>query len=112
MNLRKYLFFTAIIAVNLGVILSCTSKKTTSPQDVLTIHDKEINEIIEGMTLEEKVEMLHSKTIMSSEGIPRLGIPEIKYADGPFGIREEVGNGFRPLGWTTDSATYFPTGSA
>lgn len=112
MNLRKYLFFTAIIAVNLGVILSCTPKKTTSPQDVLTIHDKEINEIIEGMTLEEKVEMLHSKTIMSSEGIPRLGIPEIKYADGPFGIREEVGNGFRPLGWTTDSATYFPTGSA
>lgn len=31
MNLRKYLFFTAIIAVNLGVILSCTSKKTISP---------------------------------------------------------------------------------
>lgn len=109
MNLRKLLFFTAIIAVNLGIILSCTPK---SPQDVLTIHDKEINEIIKGMTLEEKVEMLHSKTIMSSEGIPRLGIPEIRYADGPFGIREEVGNGFRPLGWTTDSATYFPTGSA
>ena len=111
MNLRKYLFFTAIIAVNLSVILGCTPKKR-HPQDVLTIHDKEINEIIEGMTLEEKVEMLHSKTIMSSEGIPRLGIPEIKYADGPFGIREEVGNGFRPLGWTTDSASYFPTGSA
>ncbi len=82
MNLRKLLFFTAIIAVNLGIILSCTP---TSPQDALTIHDKEINEIIEGMTLEEKVEMLHSKTIMSSEGIPRLGIPEIRYADGPFG---------------------------
>ena len=109
MNLRKLLFLTAIIAVNLGIILSCTPK---SPQDVLTIHDKEINEIIKGMTLEEKVEMLHSKTIMSSEGIPRLGIPEIRYADGPFGIREEVGNGFRPIGWTTDSATYFPTGSA
>jgi beta-glucosidase len=111
MNLRKYLFFATIIAVNLGMSMGCTQKKS-SPQDVLTIHDEEINEIIEGMTLEEKVEMLHSKTIMSSEGIPRLGIPEIKYADGPFGIREEVGNGFRPVGWTTDSATYFPTGSA
>ena len=37
----------------------------------------------------------------------------IAYADGPFGIREEgVPNGFQSAGWTVDSATYFPTGSA
>ncbi|MBQ7899148.1 MAG: glycoside hydrolase family 3 C-terminal domain-containing protein [Bacteroidales bacterium] len=83
-----------------------------SPQDRLTLNDKKINEIIAQMTLEEKVEMLHSKTNMSSEGVPRLGIQDIKYTDGPFGIREENGDGFRPLGWTLDSATYFPTGSA
>ncbi len=82
------------------------------PQDRLLAHDKEINKIIAGMSLEEKVEMLHGKTNMSSEGIPRLGIQEIRYADGPFGIREENGDHFVPLGWTTDSATYFPTGSA
>lgn len=75
-------------------------------------HEAEIDAIIARMTLEEKVQMLHSKTIMSSEGVPRLGIQDIKYADGPFGVREEVGDGFRPLGWQTDSATYFPTGSA
>ncbi len=83
-----------------------------SPQDRLTVNDKKINEIIAQMTLEEKVEMLHSKTNMSSEGVPRLGIQDIKYTDGPFGIREENGDGFRPLGWKLDSATYFPTGSA
>ena len=83
-----------------------------SPQDKLTVNDKEINKIIAQMTLEEKVEMLHSKTNMSSEGVPRLGIQDIKYTDGPFGIREENGDGFRSLGWTLDSATYFPTGSA
>ena len=83
-----------------------------SPQDRLTVNDKKINEIIGQMTLEEKVEMLHSKTNMSSEGVPRLGIQDIKYTDGPFGIREENGDGFRSLGWTLDSATYFPTGSA
>ena len=89
---------------------SCAPKQT--PQELLTIHDAEINEIIAQMTLEEKVEMLHSKTNMSSEGVPRLGIQDIKYTDGPFGIREENGDGFRSLGWTLDSATYFPTGSA
>ena len=42
-----------------------------SPQEKLTVNDKKINEIIAQMTLEEKVEMLHSKTNMSSEGGPR-----------------------------------------
>ena len=84
----------------------------TSPQDRLTVNDRKIDKIITQMTLEEKVEMLHSKTNMSSEGVPRLGIQDIKYTDGPFGIREENGDGFRPLGWKLDSATYFPTGSA
>ncbi len=90
--------------------IACAGPK--SPQDRLTVNDKKIDMIIAQMTLEEKVQMLHSKTIMSSEGVPRLGIQDIKYADGPFGVREEVGDGFRPKGWQTDSATYFPTGSA
>lgn len=91
----------------LTLVVSCLS-----PQDKLLVNDKKINGIIAQMSLEEKVEMLHSKTNMSSEGVPRLGIQDIKYTDGPFGIREENGDGFRPLGWKLDSATYFPTGSA
>ena len=90
---------------------ACAGPK--SPQDRLTVNDKKIDRIIAQMTLEEKVEMLHSKTNMSSAGVERLGIADINYADGPFGIREEgVPNGFTPAGWTLDSATYFPTGSA
>ena len=84
-----------------------------SPQDKLTVNDKKIDAIIAQMTLEEKVNMLHSKTNMSSAGVERLGIADMNYADGPFGIREEgVPNGFQSAGWTLDSATYFPTGSA
>ena len=93
------------------LIAACAGPK--SPQDRLTVNDKKIDKIIEQMTLEEKVEMLHSKTNMSSAGVPRLGIADMNYADGPFGIREEgVPNGFTPAGWKLDSATYFPTGSA
>ena len=102
-------FITLALALLVGGFSACNN---LSPQDRLTVNDDKINDIIAQMTLEEKVEMLHSKTIMSSEGVPRLGIQDIKYADGPFGCREEVGDGFRALGWTLDSATYFPTGSA
>lgn len=104
----KRILYLAVLAV----MATCCTRKPTSLQDRLTSNDGKINEIIAQMTLEEKVEMLHSKTNMSSEGVPRLGIRDIKYTDGPFGIREENGDGFRPLGWTLDSATYFPTGSA
>ena len=84
-----------------------------SPQDHLTVNDSKINKIIAQMTLEEKVNMLHSKTNMSSAGVERLGIADMNYADGPFGIREEgQPNGFMSAGWKLDSATYFPTGSA
>ena len=102
--MKKYLYSAALLILAIGCSMS--------PQERLTVNDRKINKIIAQMTLEEKVEMLHSKTNMSSEGVPRLGIQDIKYTDGPFGIREENGDGFRPLGWKLDSATYFPTGSA
>ncbi len=103
----------SIIVLSFALAAAACTPKAVSPQDKLTAHDEDINAIIAQMSLEEKVEMLHSKTNMSSEGVPRLGIQDIKYADGPFGIREEgVPNGFQSAGWITDSATYFPTGSA
>ena len=105
----KRLFY---LAAALFVAAACGTSEQ-APVDPLTAHDAEIDEIIAQMTLEEKVEMLHSKTNMSSAGVPRLGIADINYADGPFGIREEgQPNGFMSAGWKLDSATFFPTGSA
>ena len=100
-----------LLLVPVLLAVSCGSAQT--PQDKLTVNDKKIDQLIAQMTLEEKVNMLHSKTNMSSAGVERLGIADMHYADGPFGIREEgVPNGFQSAGWTLDSATYFPTGSA
>ena len=88
-------------------------KQAQMHQSRLFSHETEIDNIIKGMTLEEKIEMLHGKNMFSSAGIPRLGVADVEYADGPFGIREEM----EPHSWnsahlTTDSATFFPTGSA
>ena len=100
-----------LLLVPVLLAVSCGSAQT--PQDKLTVNDKKIDQLIAQMTLEEKVNMLHSKTNMSSAGVERLGIADMHYADGPFGIREEgVPNGFQSAGWKLDSATYFPTGSA
>ena len=93
-------------------VLSVTLQAQTYPTKLLD-NEQRIDEIVGSMTLEEKVEMLHGKNMFSSAGIPRLGIADVEYADGPFGIREEM----EPHSWnsahlTTDSATFFPTGSA
>ena len=106
--MKRILFMFAAAAL---AAAACSTPQ--SLQDKLTVNDGKINAVIAQMTLEEKVEMLHSKTNMSSAGVERLGIADMHYADGPFGIREEgQPNGFMSAGWTLDSATYFPTGSA
>lgn len=75
--------------------------------------DAKIDSLIAQMTLEEKVGLLHGTGMFWSGGVERLGIPELQYADGPLGIREEIERGsWNALGWTTDSATFFPAGTA
>ncbi|WP_295655122.1 glycoside hydrolase family 3 C-terminal domain-containing protein [uncultured Mucilaginibacter sp.] len=75
--------------------------------------DKKIDHIVKQLTLKEKIAMLHGNALFSSDGVKRLGIPELTCDDGPLGVREEVGRySWTPLKLKTDSATYFPNGSA
>ena len=106
--MKKIKTIVAVIAMSAAV----TGQAQTYPSK-LSRHEAEIDNILKQMTLEEKINMLHGKNMFSSAGIPRLGIADVEYADGPFGIREEM----EPHSWnsahlTTDSATFFPTGSA
>jgi beta-glucosidase len=106
----KTLFSAGVIGVSL---LCACGQEEAAKQAKLTVNDARIDEIIAGMTLEEKIAMLHGKHMFTSEGIPRLHIPEMIYTDGPFGIREEMEpDSWAPLGLSNDSSTFFPTGSA
>lgn len=106
---RQLLNYVTFVILSASVT---TGQAQTNPSRLLQ-NEPQIESIIKSMTLEEKIDMLHGKNMFSSAGIPRLGIADVEYADGPFGIREEM----EPHSWnsanlTTDSATFFPTGSA
>ena len=106
--MKPFKIITLIAAV--AAVMTATAQPYPTR---LLDHEQRINSLIKEMTLEEKIDMLHGKNMFSSAGIERLGIADIEYADGPFGIREEM----EPHSWnsahlTTDSATFFPTGSA
>jgi len=68
--------------------------------------------LMKKLTLEEKISMLHANSIFGTAGVPRLGIPGLMTDDGPLGVREDVQQNWAPAGLTTDSATFFPNGSA
>ena len=77
--------------------------------------EKRVQDLLERMTLEEKVSLLSGANWMETVAIPRLGIPSIKMADGPAGIRSWLGSSAitsAPGATRTFSATAFPPGIA
>jgi beta-glucosidase len=99
------------LAAMVGLLVSTTTEKVH--RSTLLQYDKQIDGIMSKMTIEEKADMLHAKHMFVSAGVPGQGIADMKYADGPFGIREEMQpDNWNPLGLQNDKATFFPTGSA
>ncbi|MDR7209548.1 glycoside hydrolase family 3 C-terminal domain-containing protein [Flavobacterium piscis] len=103
---------------------SCKNNEQTSDSDsaqkdeyvgkeIGSEFDAEIDKLVAQMTLEEKIGMLHGNSMFTSGGVKRLGIPELKMADGPLGVREEISrDNWAPAGLTNDFATYYPAAGA
>ena len=111
-NYRTTSLTVRVVAITITLVATTTGFAQSYPTRLLE-HEQQIEDIMKGMTIEEKVAMLHGKNMFSSAGIPRLGIADMEYADGPFGIREEMEpHSWKPLNLENDHATFFPTGSA
>lgn len=75
--------------------------------------EKQIEELLEKMTLDEKIGMIHGNGLFRTEGVERLGIPPLKMSDGPMGVRNEFDNAhWVTIGTTDDYVSYLPSNSA
>jgi beta-glucosidase len=94
------------ILVILVLSISCQNnlKITQDEQNEL-----KIDSLIQQMTLEDKVGMIHASASFYSGGVERLGIPELIMSDGPHGVRFEHGRDWIQDNAGNDSATYLPT---
>ena len=116
-----------ILSIALVTVLTVSCKKGLQNTDkepiAETVHqvkefdpskyEEKINSLISQMTLEEKIGMLHGNSMFSTGSVERLGIPELKMADGPLGVREEISrDNWAPAGLENDFATYYPASGA
>ncbi|WP_372744117.1 glycoside hydrolase family 3 C-terminal domain-containing protein [Lutibacter sp.] len=121
--MKNYLLSIVLL---IFVFSSCKENKTEIKTAAIThqkipepipfnaaVFNKKIDSLIALMTIEEKIGMLHGNSMFANGGVERLGIPELKMADGPLGIREEISrNSWATAGWDNDFATYYPAAGA
>ena len=95
MKLLVTLSFLSILFFSSFFIIEKNDNDVPYKNEKLSIEDR-VNDLLQRMTLEEKVEMLGG-TGFETKAIERLGIPPLNMTDGPLGVR-----------W--DEATAFPSG--
>lgn len=89
-----------------AIIMSvlCLAAVCARAQVVISDSDKaRAAELVKQMTLDEKIDYIAGARSFFTHAIPRLGIPEIRMADGPQGIRNNTVSTLFPCGILTAS---------
>src|SRR5436309_4224866 len=83
--MRKILF--TILIVPLIGTLALINMKAQSLAPMNRNTEDKVETILKQMTLEEKIDLLGGIDGFFIRGVPRLGVPRLKMADGPIGVR-------------------------
>ncbi len=73
---------------------------------------RRIEEWIAQLTMEEKASLCSGKDVWNTKAVKRLNIPGMLMADGPHGVRKQIGNNDNLGLFDSIPATCFPTASA
>ena len=118
LNLRNAHVLRRILILTILVVGVATAHSQDIPSNAPYKNAKmpveqRVQDLLGRMTLEEKASMLAGANWMESVAIPRLGIPSIKMADGPMGIRSWAGpSKITKTASHPFSSTAFPAGIA
>src|SRR6266487_2410604 len=102
--MRKILS-TILIVPMIGTLALVNTKAQSLPVNLNT--ENKVESILKQMTLEEKIDLLGGIDGFFIRGVPRLGVPRLKMADGPIGVRN-YGPATTMAGGTALAATWNP----
>jgi beta-glucosidase len=74
---------TAVLSILLFSL--CSFAQTPADSDA----ERKIESLLGQMTIEEKIDLLGGTNFFDVRGVPRLGLPLLHTADGPFGVRND-----------------------
>src|ERR1700745_2362941 len=78
--IRKIIPLASLLILSILV----TAQEVSQPDN-----EAKMNDLLRRMTLEEKIDRLSGVDLFNVRGVPRLGLPELHTADGPFGVRND-----------------------
>lgn len=76
--------------------------------------EERIEQLLQMLTLEEKISMIHGMGVFRTAPVERLGIPSLRMSDGPMGVRQEFLDDDinHPVGYSDDFVSYSLSNSA
>ncbi len=111
--MKRFYSVGLVFAAATGAAQSQTGSAVMPYKDPRLPVEQRVFELLRRMTLEEKVAMLAGSGWMESTPNARLGIPSIKMADGPMGVRSWAGSSAvtNAAGAVQVTSTAFPAGA-
>ncbi|HEX3720114.1 MAG TPA: glycoside hydrolase family 3 C-terminal domain-containing protein [Verrucomicrobiae bacterium] len=104
-------FFTLIVCAGMAPVLFAADRPLYL--DPSQPREARVEDLLNRLTPEEKVSLVHADSYFTTAAIPRLGLPRRWLSDGPHGVREDIGpDSWKPAGHTDDFSTCMPAGIA